>query len=214
MRLHDYAASGNCLKVRILIEVLGLDVERVPVDIFGGDTLTDAYGALNPLRETPVLELDDGRAIAQSNAILWYLASGTRWLPAEVFAQGQVAMWLAFEQERVMGGIGGARFRLLTGRATADDPLIRGRLATAREALDHLERTLSGQPWLLGDEPTIADLSNFAYTHVAPDGGLDLAEWPAVARWCDRVRTLPGYPGDLGPYPENARAGAGSSIYG
>jgi len=100
------------------------------------------------------------------------------------------------------------------GRATADDPLIRGRLATAREALDHLERTLSGQPWLLGDEPTIADLSNFAYTHVAPDGGLDLAEWPAVARWCDRVRTLPGYPGDLGPYPENARAGAGSSIYG
>jgi glutathione S-transferase len=213
MRLFDYAASGNCLKARILIAVLGLPVERVSIDIFAGATLTQSYAALNPVRETPVLALDDGRVLTQSNAILWYLASGTRWLPTERFAQAQVAMWLAFEQERVMGAIGSARFRLLTGRATFEDPMIQARLATARDALDHLERTLAAHPWLTGDEPTIADVSNFAYTHVARDAGLPLDDWPAVDGWCARIRRLPGYPGDLEPYPANARPGAGRSIY-
>src|SRR4051794_40217477 len=116
MRLYDYAASGNCFKVRLLPALLARGYERVPVDIFAGDTLTDAYGALNPLRETPVLELDDGRTLTQSNAILWFLAEGTDFLPADAFARGQVAMWLSFEQERVMGGIGGALVPFLSGQ--------------------------------------------------------------------------------------------------
>src|SRR4051794_28584292 len=110
MRLHDYAPSGNCFKVRLLLALLGRDYEQVPVDIFGGDTLTDDFGRLNPLRETPVLELDDGEVLTQSNAILWYLAEGTPFLPATPLGRARVAQWLAFEQERVMGGIGGARF--------------------------------------------------------------------------------------------------------
>ncbi len=81
MRLYDYAASGNCYKVRLLLALLGTDYERVPIDIFGGDTLTDEYARVNPVRETPVLQLDTGETIAQSNAILWYLAEGTRFLP-------------------------------------------------------------------------------------------------------------------------------------
>ena len=118
MRLYDYAASGNCFKVRLLLGLLGREYERVPVDIFAGDTLTDAYAALNPLRETPVLELDDGRRLAQSNAILWYLARGHA-VPAAATRSSarRSSQWLSFEQERVMGGIGGPRFRALTGRA-------------------------------------------------------------------------------------------------
>src|SRR4051794_17593648 len=110
MRLYDYDASGNCYRVRLLLALLDQPYERVAIDIFAGDTLTDEYGALNPLRETPVLELDDGRVLTQSNALLWYLAAGTEWLPADAYAQAQVLVWLSFEQEYVMGGIGGARF--------------------------------------------------------------------------------------------------------
>ena len=118
MRLYDYAASGNCFKVRLLLGMLGVEYERVPIDIFGGDTLTCEYAMINPLRETPVLELDAGERIGQSNAILWYLGEGTEFLPRGRLERGQVAQWLSFEQERVMGGLGGPRFRLLTGRAT------------------------------------------------------------------------------------------------
>ena len=118
MRLYDYAASGNCFKVRLLLALLGREYERVPVDIFAGDTLTDEYAAINPLRETPVLELDAASVIAQSGAILWYLAEGTPFLPDDALERAPGRSWLSFEQERVMGGLGGPRFRLLTGRAT------------------------------------------------------------------------------------------------
>jgi glutathione S-transferase len=134
MRLYDYAASGNCYKVRLLLALLGREYERVPVDIFAGDTLTEAYGSLNPVRETPVLELDSGVAIAQSNAILWYLSEGTSFLPAGREDRALVLQWLSFEQERVMGGIGGPRFRRLTGR-----PAIEGRLEIGRQALELLD---------------------------------------------------------------------------
>ena len=90
MRLYDYAASANCYKARLLLAPLGRDYERVPVDIFAGDTLTDAYGALNPARETPVLELDDGTVVTQSSAILWLLAEGTPYLPGDPVRRAQV----------------------------------------------------------------------------------------------------------------------------
>lgn len=206
MRLHDYAASANCLKVRLLLGLLDRPYERVAVDIFAGDTLSDAYGELNPLRETPVLELDDGRTLAQSNAILWFLADGTAWLPADPFARALVLQWLSFEQERVMLGVGGARFRRLTGRGASVE-----REATGRAALDVLEAHLSGRRWLVGERPTIADLSAFAYAHVGMDAGL--SPGPAVSTWIGRVEALPGFVNDLVPYPENARPGAARSIY-
>src|SRR3954452_23666295 len=117
MRLYDYAASANCYKARLLLALLGREYERVPVDIFAGDTLTDEFAALNPARETPVLELDDGSVLTQSDAILWYLGEDTPFLPDSALGRAQVAQWLFFEQERVMSGIGGARFRIVTGRA-------------------------------------------------------------------------------------------------
>lgn len=214
MRLYDYAASGNCYKVRLLLALTGRQVERVPVDIFAGDTLTPEFERLNFARETPVLELDDGTTIVQSNAILSYLAEGTPFLPADALGRAQVVQWLTFEQEHVMTGIAGARFRHLTGR---QPEVVEQRLPVARRALDVLDAHLAGGPraWIVGDAPTIADLSNYGYVHVAGDVGLDLAgDWPAVHAWTARIAALPGYANDLVPYPDNALPGAGRSIYG
>jgi glutathione S-transferase len=210
MRLYDYSASGNCYKPRLLLALLGREYERVPVDIFAGDTLTDAFAALNPARETPVLELDDGTVVTQSSAIVWLLGEGTPWLPSDPVQRAQVVQWLCFEQERVMGGIGGARFRLITGR---DPDVVPGMLARGRSALEMLDAHLSGREWLVGDACTIADVANFAYAHLAAEAGLPLAGHPAVRAWLDRVRALPGFADDLAPYPGDARAGAGRSIY-
>jgi len=210
MRLYDYAASANCYKARLLLALLGRDHERVPTDIFAGDTLTDDFARLNPAREVPVLELDDGTIVTQSNAILWYLGEGTAFLPASALERAHCVQWLIFEQERVMHGIGGARFRLLTGR---DPDVVPSRLAAGKSALELLEAHLDGREWLVGDQCTIADIANFAYAHVADEAGLALDTYAAVGRWLDRVRALPGFINDLAPYPENARPGLSRSIY-
>ena len=210
MRLYDYAPSANCYKPRLLLALLERDYERVPIDIFAGDTLTDAYVAVTPARETPALELDDGTVLTQSNAILWFLAEGTTFLPQDSLERGQVVQWLFFEQERVMVGIGGARFRILTGRTPE---LIPARLELGESALTMLEAHLEGRSYLVGNSCSIADLSNFAYAHVAQDAGFRLTDYPAVSGWLERVRALPRFIDDLAPYPDNARAGASRSIY-
>lgn len=210
MRLYDYDASGNCYKARLLLALLGADYERVPVDIFAGDTLTEEFGRLNPLRETPVLELDDGSVLAQSNAILWYLGEGSRFMPQTAYERGEVVQWLSFEQERVMSGIGGARFRILTGRG-AD--VVPAKLALGETALEALEGRLEGRRFLVGDRCSIADVSNYAYTHVAGDAGYDLAAYPSVSEWLACVEAEPGFVDDLVPYPDNAHAGRSRSIY-
>jgi glutathione S-transferase len=209
MRLHDYAASGNCYKVRLLLALLGQPYERVPVDIFAGDTLTDEFAALNPARETPVLELDDGRTLAESGAILWYLAEGTAFLPDDRLARARVLQWLYFERE-LTAPVAGARFRVMTGRTNEETPFM---LVRGRDALATLDRRLEGRDWVALDAPTIADIALFGYTHVAHDAGFDLEAHPAIEAWLDRVRALPGYVNDLVPYPPNARPGAGRSIY-
>ena len=208
MRLYDYAASANCYKVRLLLAQLGLSYERVPVDIFGGDTLTEEFAAINPARETPVLELDDGTHLPESGAILAHLAAGTDLLPADP----QVLRWLLFEQTGVMTPIGGLRFRLLTGRISAEAAERRRPLALA--ALEVLQRHLERHDFFVGDRYTVADIAIYGYAHVAGEAGVDLSDFPAVHAWCARVAAQDGYVNDLEPYPANAMAGAGRSIYG
>ncbi len=213
MRLFDYAASGNCFKVRLLLALLERRHERVPVDIFAGGTLTDEYSRVNPLRETPVLETDDGNLIAQSNAILWYLADGTDYLPCDRVERAQVLQWQFFEQERVMPGLGGTRFRRLTGRAEGDPDGDHRRFALGVETLELLDDHLRGRDWLVGRQCSIADLSVFAYAHVAGDAGFELERYPGILEWLNRIRALPGFVNDLVRYPGNALPGKGYSIY-
>ncbi len=214
LRLYDYAASANCYKVRLLLAQLEQPYERVPIDIFAGETLTEEFRRRNPARATPVLEIGGGACLQESAAILFYLAEGTRYLPDDLLARAQVLRWLIIEQTDVIPTMGGLRFRLLTGRLRADDPEARRRHEGAQQVLDLMDEHLRDRGFLLGDRYTIADLANYAYVHVAPDAGLDLARFPAVAAWLARVEAQPGFIDDLEPYPPNARAGVGTSIYG
>jgi glutathione S-transferase len=213
MRLYDYVASANCYKARLLLAQLGRPYERVPIDIFGGDTLTDSFAAINPARSTPVLESDDGRFIQESNAILWYLADGTDYLPDDPFDRAHVLKWLILEQTDVMPGIGGLRFRLLTGRWAPDEPAAIQRRELGLDALRMLEEHLRDKRFLVGERYTIADVSLYAYTHTAPEAGVELQDYPAVTAWLRRVEQQPRFMNDLEPYPANARPGAGSSVY-
>jgi glutathione S-transferase len=213
-RLYDYVASANCYKVRLLLAQLDRPYERVAVDIFDGDTLTPEFERLNPHRSTPVLELLDGRTLYESNAILWYLASGTAFLPTDAYEQADVCRWLLYEQTDVMPMIGGLRFRLLTGRFAPDSEEALRRLKGAREALSILDKHLEDQAFLAAGRYTIADIATYAYSHLAGDVGIDVEAYPSFRQWLDLVEAQPRFMDDLEPYPPNASVLAGKSIYG
>jgi glutathione S-transferase len=209
VKLYDYAASANCYKVRLLLAQLGLDYERVPVDIFAGDTLTEEFAAINPARTTPVLELAPGSHLPESNAILLHIAQGTELLPRDP----QVYRWLFFEQADVVPSVGGLRFRLLTGRLQPDDPDAVRRRSAAHEVLALLDAQLQKRAFLAGDGYSVADIGIYGYVHVAGEAGLELEPYAALRDWLAGVQAQPGYMNDLVPYPANARAGASRSIY-
>jgi glutathione S-transferase len=213
-RLYDYAASANCYKVRLLLAQLGVAYERVPVDIFAGETLTAGYAAVSPARTTPVLELGDGRRLQESAAILLYLAEGTPFLPDDPFDRAQVVRWLVYEQADMIPAIAGLRFRLATGRLRPDQPEALARRDAAHGVLRILDDHLRDRAFLVGDAYGVADIAVYGYTHVAGEAGLDLSAYAHVRRWLDRVAAQPGHVNDLEPYPANATAGAGRSIYG
>jgi glutathione S-transferase len=194
--LHEYRPSQNCWKVRVLLGLLGIPYRAQPVTIFAGESRTPEFLALNPAGATPALTLEDGRAIAESNAILCYLAEGTRFLPTDRFARAEVMQWLFFEQYYVEPVIGSLRFWTLTGRMEINAALVPAKRETAVRALSALERTLSSTPFLSGDEFTIADIANYAYAHLSADCGFPLGDYPAAAGWAERVA------GEIGPdYP-------------
>jgi glutathione S-transferase len=191
LRLHDYSASANCYKVRLLLAQLERPYERVPVDIFGGETLTDDFARLTPARMTPVLEPDDGEPLSESNAILLHLAEGTEFLPEDPGKRAQVYRWLFYEQSEIIPGIAGLRFRLITGRIPPDGPQVEARRATGAAALGVLNERLTPNEFLAGD----------------------LGEYPAVREWIGRVEGTRGFMNDLEPYPPNAWPGKSRSIY-
>jgi len=214
MRLYDYAGSCNCYKVRLLLAQLGLAYERVPIDIFAGETLTDEYALINPARTTPVLETDDGRFVQESNAILVYLARGTPFLPEDRFELAQVIRWLIYEQTDVIPTMGGLRFRLLAGRIDPDDPDALRRRDGSYAVLRFLDDHLATREYFVGDRYTIADVAVYGYTHRAHEAGIELAPYANVRAWLERVERQPGYLEDVAPYGANAAPGAGRSIYG
>jgi glutathione S-transferase len=207
LRLYDFGPSANCLKVRILLAHLRLRYERVPVDLFAGETLTPEYLARNPAGRAPVLELADGECLPESNAILLYLAEGTQYLPADRLERARVHQWLFFEQNLVEPNVGTAQFWRQTGRAEQRPEVLAQKVETGRAALGVLERHLAGREFLAVDRYTVADISLYAYTHLAPQAGIDPAAFPSVQAWLERVAAQPGFVNDLEPYPPSAHAG-------
>ena len=213
MRLYDYAASGNCYKVRLLLAQLGREYERVPTDIFAGDTLTDEYAAMNPARTTPVLETDDGGFLPESAAILFYLAEGTPFLPDDPFERAEAVRWLIYEQTDVIPTMGGLRFRLLVGRLTPDEPDAVRRKEGSLEVLRLLDDYLAEREFLVGGRYTIADIAIYGYTHFAHEAGIEMEPYEHLRAWFERVEQQPGYIEDVEPYGANAAPGAGRSLY-
>ena len=211
MKLYDYGASANCLKVRILLAHLGLPYERVPVDIFAGESQTAEHLARNPAGRTPVLELDSGERLAESNAILLFLARGTPYLPADPLDEARVWQWLFFEQNLLEPNAGSARFWRLTGRDEQRREVWELHRAAGAAALGIVERHVADHEFLAGGRYTVADISLYAYSHVAHEGEIDLEPLPAVRAWLARVESQPGFVNDLEPYPPTAHAGAGGA---
>jgi len=197
LTLHDYLPSLNGWKIRVLLGCLGIPYRTKPVAIFSGGSRTEDFLALNPVGAIPVLELEDGRSLAESNAILVYLASGTRFLPVDRYLNAKVMQWLFFEQYYVEPAIGTLRFWTLTGRLERNaGGMVDARRETGARALAAMERTLRSAPFLVSDSLTIADIAVYAYSHRAEDCGFALETYPGVSEWITRVAAQvgPGYP--------------------
>ena len=192
--VHGFSPSGNCQKVRLLLEQLGREYRWVEVDIVAGGTRTPEYLASNPNGKVPMLVADDGRVLVESNAMLFWLAEGTPYLPNDSWQRAQALSWMFFEQYSHEPYVAVARF--ICGWTPIDSPR-REDLPRLRErghqALAVMERHLASMPWFTGSDYGIADIALFAYTDVASDGGFDLAPYPAVRDWLARVRTTPGF---------------------
>jgi glutathione S-transferase len=208
MRLYDYDGSANGYKVRLLIRQCGIACERTEVDIFRGEARTAEFLKRNAMGQVPTLELDDGRCIAESNAILWHLARGTSLLPEGAYEQSKVLQWLFFEQYNVEPTIGSARFWILTGRAKARGDELGRRVDAGTAALGVMEGVLSREPFFVANRYTIADIALYAYSHLAADAGIDLGKYAAVKAWFARVEGQPRFQPGPGAYGATAHATA------
>jgi glutathione S-transferase len=192
--LYNSQQSGNCYKVRLLLAQLGIPFERHEVDVVNRENRADVLGDKNPALRVPVLELDDGRHLAESNAITWYLADGTAYLSDDSFERGQVLQWLFFEQYSHEPHIAVARFWItILGQEDRYREQIARRHELGYLALDAMERYLAGRSFFVGERYSIADIGLYAYTHVADEGGFDLAGYPAIGAWLGRVAAQPGH---------------------
>jgi glutathione S-transferase len=193
--LYDSPVSGNCYKVRLLLAHLGVAYERRAVDVVDRSNRPELLGDLNPALRVPTLVLDDGRPLAESNAILWYFGDGTRFVPEDRYDRARVLQWMFFEQYEHEPAIAVARFLIGYSQLPRDEYEKRlPRLwADGARALDTMERHLADRTWLVGDSMTIADIALYAYTHAAEEGEFDLSGHAAIRRWLERVAAEPGH---------------------
>ncbi len=192
MLLYDSQTSGNCYKARLLLHRLGIPFERIAVDTRHKEGRSPLLGDKNPALRVPVLQLDDGRHLAESNAILWFLADGTDYLPTEAFERATVLQWMFFEQYDHEPNIAVVRHRTLLGHLD-DYPDTAERQDRGYAALGAIETHLEERTFFVGERASIADISLYAYTHVADEGGFDLSRYPAINVWLARVAAQPGH---------------------
>jgi glutathione S-transferase len=194
VRLYNSAVSGNCYKVRLLLAQLGLEYETVDVSVVDRTNREELLGELNPGLRVPTLVLDDGRPLGESNAILWYFADGTEFVPGDRYERAQTLQWMFFEQYSHEPYLAVVRFWLVysgTPEKFADQ--VPARMKGGYAALDAMERHLDGRSFLVAERYTVADIALYAYTHVAHEGGFELGPYPAIRGWLERVAAQPGH---------------------
>jgi glutathione S-transferase len=190
--LYDNPISGNCYKVRLLFSLLGIEYERREVDVIDRSGRPEILGGLNPGLRVPTLVLDDGRPLAESDAILAYFAEGTEYLPRDRYERAHVLQWMFFEQYSHEPNIAVLRFWAEAG-IEGDPREAATKLEGGYRALEAMERHLADREFFVGAAATVADLALYAYTHVADEGGFEMGRFEAIAAWLERVRALPGY---------------------
>jgi glutathione S-transferase len=194
MKIYGDAKSGNCYKVQLVCSVLDIDHEWIDVDILAGDTRTDEFLQKNPNGKIPLLEIEEGVALAESNAIINFLAAGTPLYPSDPLSQARVLQWQFFEQYSHEPYIAVARFiNKYLGQPEERKEEYASKQAGGHKALQVMEQQLSITPYIAAQSITAADISLFAYTHVAHEGGFELGGYPAVQAWLDRVASQPGF---------------------
>ena len=193
MLLYDSPVSGNCYKVRLLLAHLGLAYERRAVDVVDRSNRRELLGDLNPALRVPTLVLDDGRPLAESNAILMYLGEGSPYVPDDRYTRAQVLQWLFFEQYSHEPYVAVVRFWAAHAAAPPSDAEIAARREGGYAALEAMERHLADRSFLVDERYGVADIALYAYTHVAHEGGFDLARFAALRGWLERVARQPGH---------------------
>ncbi|MDM0074779.1 glutathione S-transferase family protein [Variovorax sp. J2P1-59] len=193
LRLYDSRLSGNSWKVRILLSQLGLPYERITLDIAKGDTSQAAFREISRFARVPVLQLEDGRTIVESGAILLHLAQGTPLLPDDPHERAEVMSWLFFEQADLQKAIAIPRVWHLQGLASGRQQEIQRLHAEGYPALDKLDQWLRGRTWLVGERYTIADTAASAYVSLAAEGGYDMERFSAIREWIERVKSQPAW---------------------
>jgi glutathione S-transferase len=192
--LYDSPVSGNCYKVRLLLAHLGIPYERRELSVVDRSNRSEVLGDLNPAQRVPTLVLDDGRALGESGAILWYFAEGTEFVPEDRYERAQVLQWMFFEQYDHEPALAVVRFWVAySGRPEAFADRLDERMAAGYRALDAMERHLDGKQFFVGNRVSLADIALYAYTHVAPEGGFELDSYPAIGAWLDRMAAKPGH---------------------
>ncbi|MES2069745.1 MAG: glutathione S-transferase family protein [Pseudomonadota bacterium] len=194
LKIYGDIYSGNCYKIKLLATQLAIPHAWIPIDILRRETHTEAFLKKNPNGRIPLLELDDGACLPESNAIMHYLAEGSALLPQDKLQHAQVLQWLFFEQYSHEPNIATARYIVrYLGRPADKEEQLQQKMAPGYRALDVMERHLAKHSYFVADEYTIADIGLYAYTHVAHEGGFDLASYPAIRAWLDRVRQQQAY---------------------
>jgi len=199
--LYDYLPSQNAYKVRLLLSQLQRPYRTEIISIFEGEGQRPEYLAINPTGAVPAIKLDDGRVLAESNAILVFLAEGTPYLPEDRFAQAKVLQWLSFEGDYVQSTVATLRHWVMTGKAARRPAaLVEAKREGSLKILAILDRELSQRAWLAGPAYSVADIGVFAYVHRAEEADLPLADYPNVVAWIDRVRSQPRFLAETFPY--------------
>jgi glutathione S-transferase len=190
--LYNSQDSGNCYKVRLLTAQLRQRLELRELDVIDRSNRKEVLGGLNPALRVPTLVLDDGRPLGESNAILWYLADGTEYVPTDRYERAQVLQWQFFEQYSHEPYIAVARFWSMAGITPSEEQRTE-KMDGGNRALAALDEHLRDRPFLVGDGYSIADISLYAYTHVANEGGFEIERYPAIGPWLARVASRPGH---------------------